>query len=149
MGRVDQQQVGAYPGRGRSRRRDRRGRGVRGPLLPTGVPARRTRAERFDQLVMTSVRRLAPRWAAELEGVDIAVEDIPPNDPTPWEAGHAPLGRVFPPDGRRAPRLVVYRRPVEGRADDDLPMLVHEVVVEQVAALLGRTPAEIDPAFEE
>ncbi len=98
---------------------------------------------------MTSVRRLAPRWAAELEGVDIAVEDIPPNEPTPWEAGHAPLGRVYPSDGRRAPRLVVYRRPVEGRADDDLPMLVHEVVVEQVAALLGRTPAEIDPAFED
>lgn len=134
---------------GLPRRRDRRGRGVRGPLLPTGVPARRSRAERFDLLVMTAVRRLSTRWEAELRGVDIAVEEVPPNDPTPWEEGHAPLGRVFPSDGRRAPRLVVYRRPVESRAEDDLPVLVHEVVVEQVAALLGRTPAEIDPAFED
>lgn len=132
---------------GRRSRRDRRGRGLRGPLLPSTAPARRSRSERFDALVTASLHRLSTRWPDELAGVDVAVEDIPPNDPTPWEEGHAPLGRVYPSDGQRAPRLVVYRRPVEIRSDDDLPLLVHEVVVEQVAVLLGRSPEEIDPAF--
>jgi hypothetical protein len=56
---------------------------------------------------------------------------------------------VFPAGHGYPARLVVYRRPVEARADDDLPRLVHEVVVEQVAALLARSPEEIDPSVAE
>jgi predicted Zn-dependent protease with MMP-like domain len=46
--------------------------------------------------------------------------------------------------------VVVYRRPVEARAidDDDLADLVRDVVVEQVAHLLARTPEEIDPGYD-
>jgi predicted Zn-dependent protease with MMP-like domain len=42
---------------------------------------------------------------------------------------------------------VLYRRPLEIRARDrsDLADLVHEVVVDQVAVLLGRDPEDIDP----
>lgn len=129
------------------RRRDRRGRSLRGPLLPAGLPAHRSRAERFDDLVLGSVERLEVRWGRQLDGVEFAVEDVPPADPAPWEGGGVPLGRCFPREPGLPARLVVYRRPVESRtADaDELAELVHEVVVDQVAHLLGRSPEEIDP----
>jgi predicted Zn-dependent protease with MMP-like domain len=132
---------------GAVRRRDRRGRGIRGPLLPTTLPAHRTRAERFDDLVLDSVERLESRWGAYLDGVEFAVEDVPPSNPAPWESGGVPLGRYFPAQPGLPPRIVVYRRPVESRAvdSDELADLVHEVVVEQVAHLLGRSPDEVDP----
>ncbi len=62
----------------RIRRRDRHGRGLRGGLAPPGVPLHRTRAERFDDLVLQAVARLEPRWEAHLAGVEFAVEEIPP-----------------------------------------------------------------------
>lgn len=129
------------------RRRDRRGRGLRGPLLPASLPAARSRGERFDDLVLGSVERLELRWGRQLDGVEFAVEDVPPADPAPWERGGVPLGRCFPSEPGLPPRIVVYRRPVETRAvgSEDLGELVHEVVVDQVAHLLGRAPEEIDP----
>lgn len=129
------------------RRRDRRGRGIRGPLLPAGLPAYRTRGQRFDELVLASVERLELNWGRQLDGVEFAVEDVPPADPAPWERGGVPLGRCFPSEPGLPPRIVLYRRPVENRATgpDDLGELVHEVVVDQVAHLLGRAPEEIDP----
>lgn len=136
------------PGAGGSvRRRDRRGRGIRGPLLPATLPAHRTRAERFDDLVLDSVERLEQRWGRYLDGVEFAVEDVPPSNPAPWESGGVPLGRSFPAQPGLPPRIVVYRRPVESRAGDadELADLVHEVVVEQVAHHLGRSPDEVDP----
>ncbi len=133
-----------------ARRRDRRGRGLRGPLLPPGAPAHRTRAERFDDLVLDAVEDVERRWSGQLAGTEFAVEDVPASDPAPWEAGGVPLGRCFPAHAGQPARVVVYRRPVELRAldDDDLADLVHDVVVEQVAHLLARTPEEIDPHFE-
>jgi len=99
--------------------------------------------------VLDAVARLEPRWGAALADVDVAVELVPPSDPSPWEEDVAPLGRVFPAESTRRARLVVYRRPVEARADDDLPRLVHEVVVEQVASLLSRPPEDIDPSLND
>ena len=72
-------------------------------------------------------------------------------DPDVLDDGTVPLARVLPPhreDGREVPaRIVVYRRPLEIRAHDrdDLADLVRDVVVDQVAVLLGRDPEEIDP----
>jgi hypothetical protein len=45
--------------------------------------------------------------------------------------------------------VVVYRRPVEARSQGhgDLAPMVHEVVVEQVAQLLGLTPEQVDPRY--
>jgi predicted Zn-dependent protease with MMP-like domain len=128
-------------------RRDRRDRGVRGPLLPSGLPGYRTRGEQFDDLVLDAVERLERRWSKALEGVEFAVEDVPPSDPAPWEHGEVPLGRLFPAEAPLPTRIVVYRRPVETRSDDrdDLAHLVHDVVVEQVAHLLGVEPEEVDP----
>ena len=43
-------------------RRDRRGRGLRTPLLPADIPASRTRSQRFDQAVLEAVADLEERW---------------------------------------------------------------------------------------
>ena len=142
-------------------RRDRHGRGLRGRLVPEGVPLARSRAEQFDDLVLDAVEDLERRWEKELAGVEFAVEDVPWVDHTsPDEVvldsdvlddGSVPLARVLQAhreNGQEVPpRIVVYRRPLEIRAHDrdDLADLVRDVVVDQVAVLLGRDPEEIDP----
>jgi predicted Zn-dependent protease with MMP-like domain len=130
------------------RRRDRRGRGLRGPLFAPGTPAHRTRAEKFDDVVIAAFERIERRWSA-VGGAEVGVQDVPSSDPAPWETGGVPLGRLFPAEAGQPARIVVYRRPVEARAvdRDDLTDLVNDVLVEQVAHLLARTPEEIDPDF--
>ncbi len=139
------------PAGGAARRRDRRGRGLRGALVPASLPGHRSRGEQFDDLVLDAVERLERRWADQLVGVEFAVEDVPPSDPAPWEHGEVPLGRLFPAQGASSTRIVVYRRPVETRAGERalLAPMVHEVVVEQVAHLLGVEPSAVDPTLED
>lgn len=131
------------------RRRDRHGRGLRGPLLPAALPGWRSRAEQFDELVIRSVQQLV-RLQPQVESIQFAVEEVPPSDPAPWERGVV-LGRGFAaePKAGLPARVVVYRRPVTSRAADrqELAELVHRVVVEQVATMLGRRPEELDPDF--
>src|SRR3954451_1390215 len=127
----------AMPARRPAHRRDRHGRGLRGPLIPPSLPGWRTRGDRFDDLVLRCVRRLERRWAKLLDGVEFAVEEVPPSDPAPWEHRTVALGRYFPADPAAglAHRIVVYRRPVLARAEDaeEMEMLVRAVLVEQVA----------------
>lgn len=133
----------------RRRRRDRRGRGLRGPLGPQDVPVTRTRADRFDDLVLDAVEQLEPRWGTELAGVDFAVEDVPPDRAVATGYDPVPLGRTHPATTSRAARIVVYRRPIETRAADATALagLVLDVVIEQVADLLGLAPESIDPDY--
>ena len=50
--------------------------------------------------------------------------------------------------GQRPARVVLYRRPLETRADgDELDDLVADVVVEQVAHLLELPPEDVDPRY--
>jgi hypothetical protein len=128
-------------------RRDRHGRGMRGPLAPAGSPAAVTRAKRFDDFVLDSVERLDRRWRDQLQRVEFAVEDVPPMDD--WDRDWVPLARAFTPVGALPARVIVYRRPVETRAKGvrQLRSLIHEIVVEQVAELLGVDPEEVDPAY--
>ncbi len=132
--------------------RDRRGRGLRGRLVPATVPIARTRAEIFDDLVLDAVERLERRWARELAGVEFAVEEVPGEvniyESDVLEDGEVPLARLLPGAGGRhgvPPRIVLYRRPLERRAHgrDDLADLVQSVIVEQVANLLGVDPDEL------
>ena len=128
------------------------------------VPLSQTRGERFDDLVLDAVEHLEERWGRQLEGVEFAVEDVPAvplEDGAVYDegviadetaGGAVPLGRLLGPAvderGQASPaRIVVYRRPLEARAVDriDLADLVHDVVVDQVARLLGMDPDEIDP----
>jgi predicted Zn-dependent protease with MMP-like domain len=138
-------------------------------LAPPGVPLHRTRAERFDDLVLQAVARLEPRWEAQLSGIEFGVEEIPPPAVLtgPWR-GPVPLARLEAaqgaqkappaPDGpaaldgaaeHRPPRIVVYRRPLLARADgeEDLGELVFDVVVEEFAQLLGIDPEDVDPGY--
>ncbi|MDT7571489.1 MAG: hypothetical protein QOE05_1663 [Actinomycetota bacterium] len=127
------------------------------------VPLSQTRGERFDDLVLDAVEHLEERWGKQLEGVEFAVEDVPsvPLDGGLYDegivadetaGGAVPLGRLLAAGvddrGQASPaRIVVYRRPLEARAVDrlDLADLVHDVVVDQVARLLGMDPDDVDP----
>jgi hypothetical protein len=97
-----------------TRRRDRRGRGLRGVLAPRSVPLRRSRSDAFDDLVVESAVRLQRRWGGQLRAVEFLVEDVPPGE-----------------DGGERARAT----------------LVHDVVVEQVAELLGLEPETVDPDY--
>ena len=151
---------GSRPPRGpraRIRRRDSHGRGLRGSLTPPEVPLYRSRAQRFDDLVLEAVAQLEPRWEAELAGVEFAVEEIPAADPPDDDPEPVPLARLDPGsagagDPRRPTmpaRIVLYRRPLLARADDeeDLSELVLDVVVEEFARLLGVDPQAVDPSY--
>ena len=143
------------------RRRDRRGRGVRGLLFPATLPASRSRSERFDAIVLEALEPIDERWHEELEQLDVAIDEVPEItdcDPATvnWgndvvEDGKIPLSRLVHVGVDRAglptrARIVLYRRPLETRAQDsgDLSDLVHEVLVEQIASYLGVDPDTID-----
>lgn len=147
-------------GTGRSsqiRRRDRHGRGLRGRLVPPGVPLYRTRSQQFDDMVLDAVARLESRWEAELAGVEFAVQEVPEADELTDDSVPLPLARTVPgtPDSRdpgrpaMPTRIVVYRRPLMARSDSDaeLSELVFDVVVEEFANLLGLDPDSVDPGY--
>ncbi|WP_207918412.1 metallopeptidase family protein [Saccharopolyspora karakumensis] len=142
-------------------RRDRRGRGLRGPLYPSSVPVSRSRSQRFDALVLEALEPIEQRWHAELTQLDVAVDEVPEiNDTAPekvtWDDdvvvdANVPLARLVPAgvDKRGLPtraRIVLYRRPLEARARDgtDMADLLHDVLVEQVATYLGLDPDVIE-----
>ena len=148
----------AGPGRGasRPRRRDRHGRGLRGPLAPPGVPLHRSRAQQFGDLVLDAVARLEPRWEAELARVEFAVQEVPDHDPPDDEPDAVPLALLDPgsPDPAgpgHGPRIILYRRALMARADgeEELAELVLDVVVEEFARLLGVDPDVVDPGYDE
>jgi hypothetical protein len=125
---------------------------MRGPIAPPQVPLAASRAEAFADLVQDSVDRLERRWP-QLTDIDFHVLEVPRLDGPrlSWSDEPVPLGTTVPAqDGRRA-RVVVYRRPVEIRSKgrDERAALVHEIVVEQVAELLGLTPETVDPQYGE
>ncbi|MFD1813447.1 metallopeptidase family protein [Rhodococcus gannanensis] len=145
-----------------SRSAARRGRGIRGPVLPPGVPAWRSRAEQFDMLVLEAFAPIDARWHERMTKLDVAVDEVPKiraldPDSVTWPPevvaeGPVPLSRLVPAgvdrhgNATRA-RLVLFRRPLELRAKhpDELVDLLHEVLVRQVATYLGVGPEVIDP----
>lgn len=139
----------------RTARRDRHGRGLRGPtalpgpLSPRGTGYPPSPAQRFDQLVLTLVRPLQERWEDALREVEFGVEETPLL-PSGWDQLDIPLATVVRPTPDRPARIVLFRRPIEQRASgaEETSGLVLAVLVEQVADLLGRDPAEIDPRYE-
>jgi hypothetical protein len=128
---------------------------MRGPVAPPQVPLAMSRAEAFSDLVQDSVERLERRWPqlAEVQFLVLAVpRPTPPGDePEAWPDEAVPLGGLIPAHDGRPPRVVVYRRPVELRTKnrDERALLVHEVVVEQVAELLGLAPESVDPRYDQ
>jgi predicted Zn-dependent protease with MMP-like domain len=95
-------------------------------------------------IVNDAAERLERKWGRQLGRVEFGIETVPPSDPAPWERGVA-LGRLFPSDLGQPTRIVVYRRPIELRAEgDEVAALVRDVLAENVAHLLGRSPEEVD-----
>jgi hypothetical protein len=120
-----------------------------GPHAPAGVPGIRSPKTVFDAIVLTVVHDLEARWHAELGLVEFAVEETPmvPDD---WGADTVPLSSLVRGSGGRPTRLVLFRRPIELRAETrgDLSAMVLTVLVEQVSELLGRPPDEVDPRYD-
>lgn len=133
--------------RGRELRRERRGRGIRGPLTPGDLPLARTRGQLFDELVVDAAERLERRWARELAAVEFTVETVPQVPPGVTGEDGIPFSRLETTPGRREARIIIYRRPVEIRTKDpeEMAALVYDSVVEEVANLLGLEPETIDP----
>lgn len=109
--------------------------------------SRAASTNRFERIVADAVASLPPRLSDHLEGVRIAIEDVPPAQPR-GVGDEVPLGRfdVAVPGGREAPRdgsppdrLVLYRRPLEARAisQHDLADLVRQTLSMQIARQAG------------
>lgn len=144
-------------------RRDRHGRGVRGPVLPVAVPRYRTRSAAFDQAVLDAYAPLHNRYFDHLTGVDLAVDTIPrmrlrPDMIMPDEIfadGPVPLGRVLQAGVDRAgnptrARIVLFRMPIEQRATNTIERseLLTTVLTALVAHYLNLDPRDIDPNFQ-
>lgn len=108
----------------------------------------RSRRDEFDEFVLDAAERLEATCGRAFPVVEFAVEDVP-RGPAPWDRREVPLGRLHPATTSRPARIVVYRRPVETRVSDprDVAALVSDIVTEQVAALLGVRPEELDPGY--
>jgi hypothetical protein len=136
-------------------RRDRHGRGLRGPLaLPnplTGAPVplrqRPRPAEYFTACVAAAVARVADTCPRALVGIDIGVEDVP-TVAGQWSRDRVPLAAAMTPQPPRHGQVVLFRRPLEHRAQSrkELRILVFRTVVEQLSALTGIPADEIDPS---
>ena len=150
----------------RGRRSSRRGREVRGPLLPPTVPGWRTRAERFDMAVLEAYEPIEQRWQQRVSALDVAVDEIPritarDPDSVQWPPevvadGPIPLARLIPAgvDVRGNPtraRILLFRKPIEQRVGDDLELdeLLHEILVAQVATFLDVDRSVIDPTIDD
>lgn len=128
-------------------RRDRHGRGIRGPLAPKGSPLNVSRAQRFDTFVLEAFERIEARHPAA--GVlDVVVADVPPK-PAPNDGGRIQLGHTEPATRDRPARVVVHRRPIEVRCDGALELgaVIADVVAELVAESLGLAPEDVDPDY--
>jgi hypothetical protein len=78
----------------------------------------------------------------ELQFIDIAVSDVPaPDEPA--------LGVFDPADAGLPARITVYRWALELRAshESQLRGLIKDVMAEQAAAFLGKSPRDLDGGY--
>lgn len=137
----------ARTGRGR---RNRHGRGLRGPLLPPGLPGRRTRAQRFDVWLAEGIEDLAERYGEDVHRVRFGHTFIPDQledrltQLNAWgaEAVGAPLGQVtHAPDG--TVEITLFRGVVEQRfTPHSEQAVVFNALVQQWHRLTGVRPED-------
>ncbi|MDR1355040.1 MAG: metallopeptidase family protein [Propionibacteriaceae bacterium] len=142
-------------------KRDRHSRGLRGPLASTNpftrqaapLPGHLNHSEFFMNAVQESIEHIRTSNPDAIATLDIGVEEVP-EESRVWDAllshGAMPLAAAIDALPNQRARVVLYRRPIERRAADqlDLHELVHHTLVEQVAVLTGRNPLDLDPNFE-
>ncbi|MEZ2121509.1 metallopeptidase family protein [Corynebacterium sp. CCM 9203] len=145
--------------------RDRRGHGIRGPLIPPGTPRHRSVSQRFDAAVVDAYTPLLDAYPEQLLNLDVAVDTIPRMRLRPdltvfpeeiAADGPVPLGRVIPAgvDSQGHPtraRIVIFRKPVEQRCTGVIERteLLRRVLTQLVAAHLNMDPTDIDPGFHD
>ncbi len=137
--------------RQRERKRDRHGRGVRGPLSlpgpysPARPPIDAGRSARFDGIVLDCVEQLGRKLGDRLDTVQFAVEDVPGE--LTEEPGELALGTVLASADGKSTRVVVYRRPIELRSKGRLETadVVMDVLVAELVTLLAIEADQIDP----
>jgi hypothetical protein len=114
------------------------------------VPARRTPAERFDHVAWRIMRAVVGPWTERLGDVELAVDEVPVL-PAHWADTTVPLSSYVEATGTRRPRLVLFRRPLEHRAESpgDLEALLLTVIAEQIAEVLNVPVEEILPGYDE
>jgi hypothetical protein len=118
-------------------------------MLPT-LPAYRTRSERFDDFVLDSAQRLHDIWGKPLDGVRFAVDEIPPGlEQIVADGSPAPMGAYSPATSEEGPVITLFRLVVEQACGsrEELQDLVHDVVVERTAEMLGVPPESLDPVY--
>jgi predicted Zn-dependent protease with MMP-like domain len=126
-------------------RRDRHGRGLRGPLVLEDLPVAGTRRRAFAALVAAAADRLEEYWADEWGEIIVAVEDLPHLDPGA-NAVPAAVHSIATSSGPAT--VVLYRRIIEDRGGpDDVAAEVRDVLAEEVGALLGLPPEDVDPDY--
>ncbi|KAB8287491.1 peptidase [Bifidobacterium ramosum] len=127
--------------------RNRHGRGTRTPMFGTRLPRYRTRSGMFDDMVAAQLRRLNGAWPQLVQPVQFAVEDVPPYEPAPWEGEPNLNSRSFPAAHGVPARVVLYRMPIQGMAQNrmDMQLIIRDEMVARLAELYGRRPEEIDP----
>ena len=123
------------------------------------MPIAETQSESFDAAVLDAVEHLHAHGLTEIADIEFAVEDVPEVGdaaaftPDLLDDGGIPLACAYATGlaDISGPLIVLYRRPLESRSfdDEDLAAIVHDVVVDRVAHLLGRDPSEVDPHYDE
>jgi predicted Zn-dependent protease with MMP-like domain len=117
----------------------------------------RTRSQQFDDMVLDAVARLESRWETEPTRVEFAVQEVPEADELVDDSSPLPLARTVPGEPERTDparpatpaRIIVYRRPMMARSENDseLSELVFDVIVEEFAGFLGLDPDSVDPGY--
>ncbi|MBK7821626.1 MAG: metallopeptidase family protein [Tessaracoccus sp.] len=141
------------------RRRDRHGRGIRGPLAGpnrfTGRPVPLSRPNRvafFNSCVTAAMADIADAAPDALNGIVVGVEEVPHLN-VAWSGDRVPLSAALEPSRGRKAQIVLFQRPLEHRAMSrrDLSDLVHQTIVEQLSALTGRSIEDLggDPGWDD
>lgn len=124
---------------------------MRGPAIAPGGhrhPMQRTSAQRFDAIAIAFMQQLWRLWPEALGAVELGVEEVPVL-PETWHGDSVPLSTYVARRGDTPARLVLLRRPIEHRAEDDtdLRTVIHTVLIDQVAQILGVDPDEVHPGY--
>ena len=143
---------------GMSKRRNRHGRGQRGPVvLPRSYGGRidridPTHAEFFTACLAQAVQQVQMSWMScpgILDNVVVGAEDVPTMPD--WTEGRVPLSSAVDRSDQSPAKVVIYRRPLELRTASrrGLAILVHRTLVEQLSALTGTPVETIDPSIDD
>lgn len=131
------------------RSRDRHGRGLRGPLAlpnpwvrhPEGLVAA-TQPATFQTAVESAVALVMSHAPDALRNIRVAVADVPI---VSTRHSGVPLAESVAASDEAPAHVVLYRRPLEHRADSvaSLRRLVACRLVEQLSSLTGRSVSEL------